>query len=514
MARVTESGIDGLSLVWGGLYFPHHFRLRSPEFHWVLSVEAEREKALAVQAPRGSAKSTVLTFLKVIRDICFKRKNFIVIVQNTYAKAAASLETIKEEVRNNGRLKKDFPLIIDKDAEGDSVFRYPGPGWKCRVLCKGADQIGSIRGEKFGHSRPDLIVIDDLEDDEMVRNPDRRKELEQVFNDVLKYAGDVDTQIIVVGTMLHDDCLIAKLLDKERYKRFRKLFFSARADGISIWPEKWTLEQLKMMEDDDPAGFAKEMMGDPSSGIYEHFRRSDFRYWKLHEGVAVLFDENDGVMARWPLKECKGAISCDLAWEEKRESDASVILPGYLTPDNSVLIDDYISKKGMRPDEIEEALFSMEAKMVALTGSAVPIGFEKAKLEKVVRWLLAQAMRRRSRFLWLKDLKWDHDKITRIVTRLSNRYRAHAVFHKRGMSELEAQLVRIGSTAHDDVADATQGLVQLLEYPKVKKAQATQDDAFEKLRKFAIESKEKGRKPFIYGKDKRLMGIPASVCPI
>ena len=168
----------------------------------------------------------------------------------------------------------------------------------------------------------------------------------------------------------------------------------------------------------------------------------------------------------------------------------------------------------MRPDEIEEALFALEAKMVALTGSAVPIGFEKAKLEKVVRWLLAQAMRRRSRFLWLKDLKWDHDKITRIVTRLSNRYRAHAVFHKRGMSELEAQLVRIGSAAHDDVADATQGLVQLLEYPKVKQKQATQDDAFEKLRKFAIESREKGKKPFIYGKDKRLMRIPASVCPI
>jgi len=157
---------------WGFIFFKHHFRDNSPWFHAKILTEALKHRFFAVQAPRESAKSTILTFLYAIWSICFKKKRFIVIVQNTYKKSATSLDTIKKEFKENAMLKQYFGVEIIRDAEGDAIFRHPD-GFETRVLCKGTEQIGSIRGEKFGAYRPDLFIIDDLEDDEMVRNPER-----------------------------------------------------------------------------------------------------------------------------------------------------------------------------------------------------------------------------------------------------------------------------------------------------------------------------------------------------
>ena len=158
--------------------------------------------------------------------------------------------------------------------------------------------------------------------------------------------------------------------------------------------------------------------------------------------------------------------------------------------------------------------------MEKMTGSRVVIGMEKAKLEKVVKWLLSKAMRRRGKFLWLKDLKWDGDKITRIVVRLSNRYRQHTVYHKKGMGVLEQQLVRIRSTAHDDEADCVQGLAQLLDYPKKMNKPPAEDDGFERIRKFAIASRKPQENRRRYSSFLNPLykgttgGVRSTVCPI
>src|SRR3990167_7258083 len=323
-------------LVFGMYFFGHYFRQESPPFHLTICREANNNLFLAVEAPRGSSKSTLMTFIKPSHKICFKKSRFRIIVQNTYAKSAASLENIKKEFKDNARLKSVFGVTLRKDAEGDTIFRHLD-GFETRVLCKGADQLGSIRGERFGAYRPDAIDVDDIEDDEMVTNPERRMELEKQFNEVLKYAGEHKvTKIHVIGTILHDDSLLAKLLSKDGYKNFRKLFFRAlnvRGEGVgsveySLWDKKWTVADLKNMEKDDPSGFAKEMQGDPSSWILEGIQRKDFRYWRIENNQAVLLDENGVVNSRFNLSDCKGGISYDLAWEEKRDSDFGVVFPG------------------------------------------------------------------------------------------------------------------------------------------------------------------------------------------
>jgi len=501
---------------WGRIYLPHHFRINSPKFHLKIVKEALNNTYLAIAAPRESSKSTLLAFLYPLHSICFKKRRFILIVSNTYSKAARTLENVKKEFKDNNALKEDYPITIVKDSEGDSIIRHPD-GFETRILCKGAEQIGSIRGEKFGAYRPDLILNDDIEDDEMVRNPERRAELKDLFDEVLGRAGETGlTQIIVIGTILHDDSLLAKLVSLKYYPEYRKLLFKARKilpDGtkVSIWKEKWSLEELDRLEKEKPDVFAKEMQNDPASGTAQVFNKDDFRYWRVDNLNYVLYDKESNVTGRGSLSDCKAAIACDLAWSEKRTADDSVIMCLYLTPYSDLLIDNYIAEKGMREDTLNEYIFSAYNRLSSITGKFVPLGIEKAMRESVAKWSLEREMRRRNIFIPIKEIKWETDKIQRIQSALYPRYKQHSLFHKQGMGDLEYQLVRFPSGVHDDVIDCLQIGSKILEFPKHIRKEETTDSHFEWLRNKALERKYGKSNKFSFGNKmkSKQYGLPA-----
>ncbi len=497
-------------LLWGKFYFPHHLRDRTPYFHGIIISESYKHPFFACEAPRGSAKSTVLSFIKVLHRVAFKQKRFIVIIQNTYRKAVGTLENIKDEVRWNEKFKGDFGITLEKDAEGDTIFRSRD-GFRTRILCKGVEQIGSIRGEKFGAYRPDYILGDDMEDDEMVKSAERRQSLRELFDNALIPAGDIKClDVDIIGTILHDDSLMAALVLPTEYKEYRKLFFKARFEnkttGLreSLWPERWTVDELDKMEREKPEAFAKEMQGDPSSGSLETIRREDFRQWRMEEGQAVLYGGDGEVVSRWNLKDCKAAVGIDLAWEEKKSSDFAAIVPGIVTPANDLLVDDYICKRGLRPDEFEQIVYDMNGKYELLTGKRVCFGFEKAKLEKVMKWFLQEAMKRRGKYLWFKDIAWGtHDKVERIMFRVANRYSQHSIYHKRGMGDLENQLIRLRSVAHDDIADALAMLPEMLAWSPSVAKKPDPEDRFMEMRKHTSLYRERNKTKYIFGKGTR-----------
>lgn len=495
-------------ITWGQQMFPHHFTtpdgvMKVPPFHFELIDAVVHNRFVAIAAPRGSAKTTLLVFLYPAHQIIFKKKKFILIVSNTFAKAARQLDTIKREFVENKVLSRMFPgITFDKDAQGDTIFRHPD-GFSTLVLCKGVDQIGSVRGEKHGASRPDLIICDDLEDDELVRNPERRVQLQQLYDEALVPAGATNVQVVVIGTIFHDDAQMAKLVSPHHYQEYFKLFFKALEDtGNSLWPEKWSLEFLAQLKKEKPNVFAKEYQNDPVAGTNTRFKRSDFRYWEERDGRISILDANGVVEKTYSFPECRAAVACDLAWKEKRTSDSSVLMPGLLTPNSEILVSDYISKKGMRPDETGEHLFLMVDRLKKLTHTDVPVGFEKAMLENVTQWLLKLQMRNKNTFITTKALVWDADKHSRIETRLEPRLNQHVIYFKRGMGELEYELERFPYGVHDDHADCLQALVQLLQFPKKPKPEDVGDDIFAKLRKLAIDEKY-GIKEKVTGKNQK-----------
>lgn len=496
-------------IAWGKYYLEDHFSEKSADFHLKIMSSCLESKYLSIQAPRGSAKSTIAAFLYPFHQIIHKRCHFVVIVQNTFSKAKEILNSIKDELKDNESLVRDYGIKMKRDMEGDSIFVHRD-GFSIRVLCKGAEQIGSVRGERFRSWRPDLIIVDDLEDDTMVKNPDRRIELQNEYDEALMPSVNPSKhQVIVIGTILHDDCLMAKLVSSDFYPEYRKLFYTARYENFvthaqeSLWPERWTVEDLNKLEKDKPDVFAKEYQGDPVSGSLKNFEDSDFRRWTIENGRYRLFDSEGKVTSDGLLSDCRAAIGCDLAWEEKKTADFTVVIPIFITPDSEILVDSYICKRGVRPDQFEEIIFNMEEKLRKATGKMVTVGFEKAKLEKVMKWFLGQAMRRRNHFITTKDIPWVSDKISRIVTVLQPRYKMGAVYHKQGMGDLEYQLKRLPSGKHDDLPDALQIAVRCLNFAPNKKTANKRDpdydEGFEWLKSQLLDKKPK---KYVFGKKK------------
>lgn len=480
-------------MTWGELMFPKHFQKATPDFHYELVMAAAQNQFLGVASPRRSAKSTRLSFLYPIHRIVFKKEPFIVLVSNTFKKAAMYLDAIKFELQENQLLRQTHPgITMPRDAEGDTIIKHPD-GFKTLFICKGVDQLGSLRGVKFGPHRPGLVILDDVEDDELVRSSERRNTLKDEFDEVIGRIGHDKTQIVVVGTILHDDSQLAKLVSTDQYPKYTKIVYRAHIkpdmEGErSLWPEAWSLEELKKMRKEEPNVYAKEMQNDPVAGQNTRFRREDFRYWKEENGRIFVLDDGGAVKSSYAYDECRAAIACDLAWKERRSSDASVLMPGLLTPNSEILVCDYIHEKGLKPDKVAEYLFVLVERYERLTRSTVPIGLEKSMLENVTQWLLKKEMRARNKFLSIKELTWDADKDSRIVTRLQPRYSQHVIYHTRSQGELETQLTRFPSGVHDDLPDALQGLVQLLQFPK-ERVKKEGDDLFASLRKYAIDEK-------------------------
>lgn len=65
--------------------------------------------------------------------------------------------------------------------------------------------------------RPDLIIMDDIENDEDVRSFEQRRKLSSWFFSAVSKAGDFYTDIVFIGTVLHKDSLLANLLKIPAY---------------------------------------------------------------------------------------------------------------------------------------------------------------------------------------------------------------------------------------------------------------------------------------------------------
>lgn len=207
---------------FAGVYLPEHFALHASPMHkevfGVLQRAAhQRGVRVALAAPRGHAKSTVVTLAMVLWCVLYGYDPFVWIVSATKEQAHQLLKNIKDELETNPRLRRDFPRACPPAGRAraapwrGSLIRLPS-GAEIRAVS--FDQ--QIRGIRSRQYRPSLIVVDDGESQEAVRSPEQREVLRSVFEKTLLKAGDQRTNVVVVGTVLHHESLLARLLDPDQ----------------------------------------------------------------------------------------------------------------------------------------------------------------------------------------------------------------------------------------------------------------------------------------------------------
>lgn len=288
------------SLLKGGFDDPQP----TPDFHMELwDMCCSDHTFVSIAAPRGHAKSTAITHAYVLANVCFREASYVMIVSDTEEQAVLFLEDIKNELLENMPLREAFGIQrLTKDAGADIICLMED-GHKFRIIAKGSEQ--KIRGRKWRGKRPDLIVGDDLENDEIVMNEERRKKFRRWMNNALIPArAKRKGKIRIVGTILHLDSFLERTMppfdDKEHTKTDGLRYWSTKPDPVwyskrfrghnedfskLLWPEQWPTEDYekerrRYEEDGNPEGYSQEYLNYPIDEKSAHFQKADFLPWE------------------------------------------------------------------------------------------------------------------------------------------------------------------------------------------------------------------------------------------
>ncbi len=200
------------------------------ELHRLLqSTSKQGGQHIAIAAPRGHAKSTLITLMFVLWIACTERERFILLISDTKEKAAGFLRDIKQELENNQKLRQDFPKACELPGKRAAPRRWRENELEMRngVLIAAAGAGQSLRGKRFKSARPGLIILDDIESNENTATAELREKMEDWLNRVVMNAGDKNTNIIMVGTILHFGSLLAKLTDDKKNGAWQGLIYRA-----------------------------------------------------------------------------------------------------------------------------------------------------------------------------------------------------------------------------------------------------------------------------------------------
>ena len=408
----------------------------SPDFHTDLwSMCTSDHRWVAIAAPRGHAKSTAISIAYTISAVLFNEHNYVVIVSDTESQAINFVGNIKHILTSDPDIQALFGFRrLLKDAESDIIGEFED-GKQFRIVAKGAEQ--KLRGLLWKGQRPNLIIGDDLENDEVVMNKERREKFKQWFFGALIPSVSRKGKVRVVGTILHLDSLLENLLGDDTWYSARYAAHNRDFSEI-LWPANFTEDDLKSIRrsyanQGYPEGYAKEYLNFPIDEENSYFDADDFlpienRYEPHYYYAAIDFAISKESHADWTVMAVIGV--------------------------NSEGICKVVDIRRGRWDglEIMDEMFSLQAEY-----DLEMMTVEKGAIEKALGPFIYSEMGKNGKpFIHLNPLNPDRDKVRRARS-IQARMRAGKMqFDKDAYwyPDLEAEMLVFPRGKHDDQVDA------------------------------------------------------------
>jgi predicted phage terminase large subunit-like protein len=429
-------------------YFAHYAEFPIAPFHEELFqlTQANTSSMLVVSAFRGSGKSTLLTLSYVIWSIINGSTKYTLIVSENQQKAVTFLSHIKNELENNEMLRKDLGPFREERLTWNAVSLHI-ERYNAKITAVSSEQ--SVRGLRHFNYRPGLIVVDDVESQESVRTLESRDKLYRWFTGDMIPAGNQSTKVIVIGSVLHPDCLVKRLqkgIDDGKINGVYRMYPIVDADGNPTWLGKYP---------------------DITAVEQEKLRGVTDREWTIEYMLQPILDENQVIKPEWiqyydripneNFTDFKYSVSgVDLAISQTESADYTAIVSGTVYQK-----DDEKSKLYIFPFPINERLNgpAIQDKIVAqslLLGEGHPtsvyiedVAFQRSIID----------------FIKQKGIPAEgvsvagNDKRARLISISELVKSGRVLFPKNGCEKLIQQLVYFGMEKHDDLSDALTILV-------------------------------------------------------
>jgi predicted phage terminase large subunit-like protein len=395
-------------------------------------------------AARGSGKTTA-ALGKATHATAHGTHRFVVVVAKNDGEAEARVKIIRRVLETRDDLISSYPSLKILRARDDELSLRGG-----RIVGKGAGAAlrGLVRETRRGEvERPDLVILDDVEEEEQVRSRLRTDRLEEwLFAEIGQLGGPGDEtglDVVGVGTTMGMDALATRALEKKgRFAGWRTAKFPAEIgqDGARAagWPEGQSLKYLSRLitpGDELFVGgttYAQEYLLDPQSREDTVFQKP----WLRH-----------GIPPRRGMRYL--SLGLDPAASEKSSADFSAAVLAGIDEQWRVWIlwawHDRVSSK---------RLFDMVEAEKNRWGFSV--GYEGVS---GFLWGVQELRRRR---IPHRAIQPQTDKISRAQP-ISLMYEQEWVWHDIRLrdSDLEYELLAFPTGPHDDLVDALVMAVKL-----------------------------------------------------
>ncbi|MEE8599341.1 MAG: hypothetical protein V3S69_07560, partial [Dehalococcoidales bacterium] len=455
-------------------FFPERFHLPfSKKVHGEIFklIDGPAQK-VAIAAPRGWGKTSIVALALIARWILFRKCGFIVYINKSHDAASLQSENLRRELVTNRSIKHFFGSVrtkVDKDFE-ESFSKKSWVAFDTMVLPRGAGQ--QVRGILFKNDRPGLIVIDDLEDPEKIMNDELRKALLQwLYADVIKAIPRVGPaaltwKIVYIDTLKHEDSVLQHLLDSPEWESVRLEACDENFEPTA--PEFMTKEAIMLeWQQHVDAGqtdvFFRELRNLPISTKDAAFRPEYFKYYNLpperkpkEEDLEKLEPDIQGD------RNIETVIILDPAKTVKIHSaESAIVAVGIDLAHAKLFIRDIVSDR-LYPEQIYDEMFGMARRL-----DAKVIGIEETSLNEFIKQPIKNEMFRRGDFyelVWLKPR--GGEKKEHRVKELVPYYRGGYIYHNAScanIKRLEQQLLGFPRSKLWDIMDALAYIIQMLE---------------------------------------------------
>lgn len=423
-----------------------YFPLETPLFHKEILdlISDKNNRRIGVIAPRGHAKSTTVDMTYPLWAGCFEQEEFVVIISDTYTQAAEFINALKDEFEHNPKIKWLFGNMRGDDWQDGEFVLSNG----IKYAAKGSGM--KIRGIRHRHTRPTLMIFDDIENDENIKSAEQRQKLYHWFTKAAIPALARGGRAVIIGTILHFDSLVNKVMKQQDvFKSWQTRVFYAittEEDGTerALWSEHRSLEKLRAMRD-DPSD--QDFIGSITfAQEYQH----------------KPFSEEDAIIQPDWIKECEPSqvpdkhtrlarvLTIDPAASERQTADFTAMIVADLYTDGNVYI------RAIRNQRTSPSVTADTVRELDEIYKPQVIGIEKGALGLVFRDLLEG--------LPVIGLEPDKDKVRRLlaVSRFFEAGRVYTVKNIQNGQSFREQMIEFPKGTHDDMVDAAAYAVRLL----------------------------------------------------
>lgn len=420
-------------------FFSKTVRQHTPLFHQMIDEALYSPfRFVSIKVFRGGAKTTKLR-LYASKKIAYGIAHTILIVSKTQDHASKSIEWLKRNVEFNKPWAGMYGLRPGSKWTGTDIEIVHGiDKYPIRVFAVGI--TGQVRGFNIDDYRPDLIIVDDADDEETTGTDEQLRKTSDLFFGALAKSLAPESEaphakMVHLQTPLTsgDLCDVAS-----KDPQWLSLSFGCFDEkGESRWPDRFSTAVLQA----DKAA---------------HIKRGQLALWMremeceiIPEGGAAFVPEN---IRYWDLLPDKATyiITIDPASSDAKTADDQVVMLLALWGTKTYVVE-YTAEKGEMPELVCQTIFQW-ARRYQILG----IWAESVSYQRVLAHFIETEMRVKRVFIPVHRYEDRRRKSDRIMQAIGAATGYGLLFVRETHGTLLTQYYRYSprSKEHDDILDA------------------------------------------------------------